>query len=1080
MAMGSSGLAWDLRADGIFTNNDTPSWLDAPRSEASGHAGARDRHDAGAFNAADPVVHDRDGIQHAAGAAMPDQRGGAHGKPGGIDLTADDLFGDEIAAQAATSIPTAQPAGPGADGAVDLTKIDLTMLAPTDEQYFDLQWHLASPGGYNINVVDVWDDYTGAGVKVAVLDQGIDASHVDLNDNYDFAAQYSSVNGSAVGTPQTSNDNHGTAVGGVIGAEVNGEGVVGIAYEADLVSIYSPLSGTVGQLMSQATNAFNYYDNYDILNNSWGFGNYFYYGTSYAFVDNFDVYTAPGNALANAIANGRDGLGAIVTFAAGNTGLYGDDVNLHSFQNSRFTIAAGATQENGEIASFSTPGAAVLVSAPGVSIATTDRSGSAGYVSSDYVYISGTSFSSPATAGVVALMLEANPGLGWRDVQEILAYSSRVSDDSDPTWRTNGANDWNGGGLHVSDFFGYGLIDAEAAVRLAESWAKTNTLANEVSLSGTSAPSLAIPDTGPNSSSPTAAPTDRTFHAANAVSDTITITEDIRVNHVEVDLNISHTRIGDLMVRLVSPDGTESLLLSQAGKGSLGGFGSTQSGVNFTFTSVFHWGESSVGDWRLEVADLNSYGSASGTLVDWTLVLYGEPASADQTLIMTDEFAAMLAADPSRGTWELQEGQHTLNLAAVTTDVSLNLNLGADNVLDTANAAATTFTFVAEAGVALAGPPGIASAKGGKGSDVIVGNDLDNTFDGGNGADTISGGNGNDVIGGGNGADVLNGDDGDDTLSGNNGPDTLNGGDGVDTLIGGNGDDWLDGGLDGDWLAGGLGDDTYFVDDSGDSITEFFGEGSDSVFTTVSFALRDHSQFLEKLTLTGSDDIDGTGNGRVNTITGNDGDNILNGAWHNDTLIGGAGNDTFLDDQGSDRFIGGLGDDVYFVDDAGDRIVEYEGEGIELVNASVSFALRDHSQFLEKLTLTGSDDIDGTGNGRVNTITGNDGDNILNGAWHNDTLIGGAGNDTFEDDEGDDFFIGGTGSDRFVWSEGVDTVVDYSKTEGDVLVLQGAGNTFVSTATGTEVRDALDNLIMVLDGYDLGTDGTPIFEEWIV
>ena len=119
------------------------------------------------------------------------------------------------------------------------------------------------------------------------------------------------------------------------------------------------------------------------------------------------------------------------------------------------------------------PGAAILVAAPGVDIATTDRVGNAGFVpneigntlgSNDYVQIDGTSFSAPNVTGVVALMYQANPELGARDVQEILALSARTIDLSSATWQTNGATDWNGGGMTWSSAYGSGLVDAHAAV----------------------------------------------------------------------------------------------------------------------------------------------------------------------------------------------------------------------------------------------------------------------------------------------------------------------------------------------------------------------------------------------------------------------------------------------------------------------------------------------------------------------------------------------------------------------------------------------------------------------------------------
>jgi len=290
-----------------------------------------------------------------------------------------------------------------------------------------------------------------------------------------------------------------------------------------------------------------------------------------------------------------------------------------------------------------------------------------------------------------------------------------------------------------------------------------------------------------------------------------------------------------------------------------------------------------------------------------------------------------------------------------------------------------------------------ASVKGYLGNDTLFGGQFN---------DTIYGGLGNDILNGGDGSDTLVGNEGNDTLIGGAGNDRLNGVTGIDSMIGGTGNDW------------------YYVDNAGDIIVENAGEGTDHVDASVSFALRDHSQHFETLTLTGTGNINGTGNGQANTILGNAGNNILNGAWGNDTLFGGAGNDTFADDNGVDRMIGGTGNDWYYVDNAGDIIVENAGEGTDHVDASVSFALRDHSQHLETLTLTGTGNINGTGNGQANTILGNAANNILNGAWGNDTLFGGAGNDTFADDNGADRMIGGTGNDWYYVDNAGDIIVE--------------------------------------------------------
>ena len=223
---------------------------------------------------------------------------------------------------------------------------------------------------------------------------------------------------------------------------------------------------------------------------------------------------------------------------------------------------------------------------------------------------------------------------------------------------------------------------------------------------------------------------------------------------------------------------------------------------------------------------------------------------------------------------------------------------------------------------------------------------------------------------------------------------TLNatGSTGNDTITAGAGNDTLDGGAGTNTLRGGVGDDTYIISTLTNTITEAADAGIDTVRSSVTYTLATN---VENLVLTGTTDLNGTGNTLNNTLTGNIGNNILNGGIGADTLIGGAGNDT------------------YIVDNILDVVTEALNGGIDLIQSSVNYTL---SNNVENLTLTGNTAINGTGNILSNTITGNTANNTLNGGTGADTLIGGTGNDTLNGGAGNDSLVGGTGNDTYLFS----------------------------------------------------------------
>jgi subtilisin-like proprotein convertase family protein len=597
-----------------------------------------------------------------------------------------------------------------------------------------LEWYLdgessvgsTAPGA---NVAAVSSDYTGRGVVIGLVDEGFDLTNPDLAGRFDLNLSYDprdpASNMSIM--PDSVSAAHGTWVAAVVGATANnGYGTVGVAPGATLAGFYARF-GTGGSSRAEMADLLAHQVNVDVSNNSWGYGT--------AFSDNFqNASWAPiKNALQLGVTDGRDGLGTVFVFAAGNDRQYvagsgtldGDNTNDHNLTNSRFDIAVAASTQDGHIASFSTPGASILVTAPGDSILTSSPDNGDGDRTNDFMFVSGTSFAAPIVSGVVAMMLEANPNLGDRDVQEILALSAHQIDPASSSWSVNGAANWNGGGHMVSHDFGFGLVDAHAAVRLAETWTGVRDAANEASFQVAGAIEANAPQSG--------------FAAGGYTTMVSPDHQNFSIEWVEVDLSLIHTDLGNLRIHLISPDGTDSILLDHPAGGT-----NNASSLSFTFSTDHAWGESPAGTWKLYVEDSDRAGT--GSVASWTLHFYGDEQSADTTYYYTNDFASLPG---DRSSLTDTGGSDTINAAAVTGDLSLNLMPGSVSTIDGR-------TVVIGAGTI------IENAIGGDGNDTIMGNAADNHLFGGRGDDTLYGGAGQDQLHGGPGNDTLYGGEGSD------------------------------------------------------------------------------------------------------------------------------------------------------------------------------------------------------------------------------------------------------------------------------------------------------------------------------
>jgi subtilisin-like proprotein convertase family protein len=347
----------------------------------------------------------------------------------------------------------------------------------------------------------------------------------------------------------------------------------------------------------------------------------------------------------------------------------------------------------------------------------------------NYAFVDGTSFSAPIVSGIVALMLEVNPHLGYRDVQQILAYTAHQVGAS-TKWASNGAHDWNGGGLQYDDAVqatGFGEVDALAAVRLAATWeGAPHTSANVVDVVASKTVNEAIPDN-----------TGKFEYSA------IDIDSNLVVERVDVTVNITHPFIGDLEIALTSPDGTTSYLMYRPAQGALSAVGSTQHDIHFTFDTVLDWGESAHGRWTLAVIDLGT--GNVGTLDNWSIDVIGHQPTQDHTFIYTAQYARMVAADPSRGTLsDPAGGTDTINASALGSDDRIDLSGATPSVINGAN-------------LTIAQGTTIRNAYGGDGNNVLVANAKGSVLHGMAGNDTLTGGAGNDALDGGAGNDTIDG-----------------------------------------------------------------------------------------------------------------------------------------------------------------------------------------------------------------------------------------------------------------------------------------------------------------------------------
>ena len=564
---------------------------------------------------------------------------------------------------------TKRLAGQGIQNRPLLRQYMQKMAALPRDQFFLEHWHLINTGqrngvaGIDINVLPAWDFGLGNGVTIAIVDDCLQTLHPDLTENCPPVAtklHHDFNDGDDDPKPIVANgDFHGTSVAGLAAARQNNGspdpitgsllGVSGVAPAARLLGLRL-IAGAFGD--EDVADALTWAPGNTIVhvsNNSWGLPEVYGLG-------GFDVLAKA--AQRDAAITGRDGKGQVTVFSAGNGRFSSGNANYSSISNSRYILTVAALDSTGKFSSYSTPGAPVLVTAPGGGLGffgaeqrcvSTDVTGIGGFnpgagdlPNTDYTrQMNGTSAAAPITSGIVALMLEANPSLTWRDVKEILAGTASRIDGTSPDWKirpsplqTGDAQFYNGGGFKFNHDYGSGLVDAFAAVTRARTWRNlgpevSQTLSRKEPGTGT-----VIPDDGV-----TMLTREFDFSGVNFPN--------LRLEQIEVELLITHRHRSDLDITLVSPSGVRSVLAKQRPRPAPGSINTdtdyrdividfttgvlTPRSGGWVFSSTHHWGENSTGKWTVETRDLLG-GDTQGRLVSAAIRLYGT-ASGDQRVM---------------------------------------------------------------------------------------------------------------------------------------------------------------------------------------------------------------------------------------------------------------------------------------------------------------------------------------------------------------------------------------------------------------------------------------------------------------
>ncbi|KZO90492.1 hypothetical protein CALVIDRAFT_490381 [Calocera viscosa TUFC12733] len=526
------------------------------------------------------------------------------------------------------------------------TAADVGNYLDIHDPEFTAQWHLVNELSpfKTINVTGVWDmGFTGAGVRVAVIDDGLDMDSDDLAANYDAAGSWDFNDHVPEPKPRLSDDRHGTRCTGEIGAVRNDVCGVGVAYDTRVSGIRI-LSGPISDADEAAS--LNY-----------GFDETSVYSCSWGPPDDGMSMEAPQDliqkAMLNGVQNGRGGKGSIFVFASGNGAGNGDQCNFDGYTNSIFSITVAAIDKDANHPYYSEACAANLVvaysSGGGDNIHTTDV-GKNKCTSSH----GGTSAAAPLVAGVMALALQARPELTWRDAQHLVIRSSVHINPDDPDWEQTAS------GRRYSYKYGYGAIDGYTLVQMAKTWELVKPQA-WVDVGELDLPGAEMDWEGHMMGGTPIGP--------SGVSSSLSVTGDMlqennfeRMEHVTIRVWINHKKRGDVEVQLESPNGIVSVLAAKRPRDfDEGGFKGWQ------FSSVKHWDEDPTGDWKLTVHDQQD-ATSNGSFLGWSMMLWGSVVDPSKAKLW--QLPTSVPPDDESGDEDAEEPPTTSDGATPTVDPS--------------------------------------------------------------------------------------------------------------------------------------------------------------------------------------------------------------------------------------------------------------------------------------------------------------------------------------------------------------------------------------------------------------------------